>query len=112
MPELVMLSLSPEFRADADDLVRAVRKVAEVRDVRMLEPRALDLGSVFVLIEVAGSVLAAVDAAWQLVERLRKVLGPKRLSGARITLPNGVRIELDQVTEEQLAQLIGPGPRT
>jgi hypothetical protein len=90
----------------AEDLATALTSIAQVKSARALQMRAIDPTSVMMLVEFVGGVLGSATAVWELVTKLRTVLGSDRVRGARVTLPNGARIELESVTRNDLAQLV------
>jgi hypothetical protein len=105
--ELLTLSLGTGVeQSAARDLAMALPTIDQVKSARALQMRAIDPGSAMVLVELVGGVLGSVAAVWELVTKLRNVLGSDRINGARVTLPNGARIELESVTRDELAHLV------
>jgi hypothetical protein len=90
----------------ASDLATSLNAVDQVKGARALQMRAIDVASAMVLVEFVGGVLGSATALWGLVTKIRELLGNDRIRGARVTLPNGARIELESVTRDELAQLI------
>jgi hypothetical protein len=108
-PTSEFLTLSLDKGVDqsaAEDLATALTTIDQVKSARALQMRAIDLASAMVLVEFVGGVLGSVTAAWELVTKLRTVLGNDRVRGARVSLPNGARIELESVTRDELAHLV------
>jgi hypothetical protein len=95
----------------AAGIVDDLRQLSNVEGARALERRAIDPASLIVLIQVVGGALGVVGSAWALIDRIRKSLSARKVTGAAITLPNGTRVELDEVTEEQLARLMAASGR-
>jgi hypothetical protein len=105
--EFMTLSLGEGVDAEtARDLATTLSTIDQVKSARALQPRAIDAASAMVLINFVGGVLGNINALWDLITKIREVLGKKRIRGTRITLPNGARIELESVTRNELAQLI------
>jgi hypothetical protein len=90
----------------AADLATTLTTIDQVKSARALQMRAIDPGSAMMLVEFVAGVLGSVTAVWELVTKLRKVLGSDRVRGACLTLPNGARIELESVTRDDLARLV------
>ena len=105
--EFVTLSLGEGADPSAaGDLAATLSTFEQVKTARALELRAIDAASAMVLIDIVGGVLGNIAALWELVTKIREVLGKKSVRGTRVTLPNGARIELESVTRDELAQLI------
>jgi hypothetical protein len=105
-----MLSLGGTAdREAAGRIAEALRGIDDVQSARSLQTRAIDPGTAMFILEVVGSALAAVGSAWELITKIREAVGPKKFEGARITLPNGTRIELDSITRDELKELIESG---
>jgi hypothetical protein len=105
--EFLTLSLGKGVdQSAAEDLATALTTIDQVKSARALQMRAIDPHSAMVLVEFVGGVLGGVTAVWDLVTRLRTVLGNDRVRGARVTLPNGARIELESVTRDDLAHVV------
>jgi hypothetical protein len=90
----------------ASDLAATLGTFEEVKSARELKPRGIDAASAMVLIDFVGGVLGNINSLWDLVTKIRGALGQKSIRGARVTLPNGARVELESVTRDELAQLI------
>lgn len=90
----------------AGDLAATLGTFEEVKSARELKPRGIDAASAMVLIDFVGGVLGNINSLWDLVTKIRGALGQKSIRGARVTLPNGARVELESVTRDELAQLI------
>jgi hypothetical protein len=105
--EFVTLSLGEDAGPSAaGDLAATLGTFEEVKSARELKPRGIDAASAMVLIDFVGGVLGNINSLWDLVTKIRGALGKKSIRGARVTLPNGARIELESVTRDELAQLI------
>jgi hypothetical protein len=105
--EFLTLSLGKGVdQSAAEDFATALTSIDQVKSARALQMRAIDLASAMVLVELVGGVLGSVTAVWELVTRLRTVLGKDRVRGARVSLPNGARIELESVTRDELAHVV------
>jgi hypothetical protein len=110
MPDFVTLSIDREVPADTMAAVLSdLRNVQTVVGARPLEQRALDPQGMMALIQVASGVLTAAGTAWTLIDKIRKALHTQKIKGAHLTMPNGTRVDIDQIDEEQLGQLIGGG---
>jgi hypothetical protein len=108
MPEFVTLSMETKLPAETMEAVLSeLRDVQAVKSARPLEQRALDPQSIMALVEVASGVLGAATSAWTLIDKIRKALHSRKVMGAHLTIPNGMRVDIDQIDEEQLGQLIG-----
>jgi hypothetical protein len=107
MPDFATVSMDSDLSADVMvGIVEDIRKLPDVEGVRALEPRAIDPASLMILVEVAGNALTVAGAAWTLIDRIRTGLRERKITGATITLPNGTRIEFDNVTEDQIAKIM------
>lgn len=105
-----MLSLGgAEDPESAGAIAGALQQIADVQSARSLRTRAIDPGTAMFILELVGTALAAVGSAWELVTRIREAVGPKKIKGARITLSNGIRIEFDSITKNELKELIERG---
>jgi hypothetical protein len=104
--EFATLSLGSDVSPDAYTvLLDELLTLPDVEDARALEQRAIDPASVMLIVEIAGGVLSAATSAWSLIDKIRTSLKKKNVTGATITLPNGTKIELDSVSEDQVARL-------
>ncbi len=110
MPEFVTLSID---REDSVETMAAVlsdlRDDEAVQSVRPLQQRSLDPQNMMALIQVATGILSSVGTAWALIDKIRKALHSQKVKGAHLTLPNGTRVDIDEIDQEQLGQLIA-GP--
>ena len=107
MSEFATLSLSPEVSdEESTALLKDLQNLPDIEGARALEQRAIDPASVMLMIEIASGVLSAAASAWSLIDQIRTSLGKKKVAGATITLPNGTKIELDDVSEDQIARLV------
>jgi hypothetical protein len=110
MPEFVTLSIDREGSVDTMAAVLSdLRDDEAVQSVRPLQQRSLDPQNMMALIQVATGVLSTAGTAWALIDKIRKALHTQKVKGAHLTLPNGTRVDIDQIDEEQLGQLIA-GP--
>ena len=108
MSEFVTLSFNREVPVETMAAVLSeLREAQAVKGARPLEQRSLDPQSIKALIEVASGVLGAAGSAWTLVDKIRTALHSKKIVGAHLTMPNGTRVDIDQIDEEQLGKLIG-----
>src|SRR5437016_4134540 len=104
--ELLTLSLGAEVDPSAaEDIVTTLITIDQVESARALKLRAIDPASVIVLVQSVGGVIGSINALWDLVTKIRERLGRDRIHGARVTLPNGTRIDLESVTRDELAQV-------
>ena len=107
MANFATLSLGPDVSTeDSAAILEELLELASVKSARALEPRAIDPGSIMLMIEILGGALGVATSAWAFIEQIRTSLKRKKVTGATITLPNGTKIELDSVSEEQVAHLI------
>jgi hypothetical protein len=106
MAETVTLSLGNVQEQNAAGAIEQIAKIPDVEEARLLQRRSIDVESAMAIIKVAGSVLGLASTAWTLILQIRRSLEQKQISGARLTLPNGARLELDSVTEDQLVKIM------
>ena len=106
MADTVTLSLVNVQEQNAAGAIEQIAKIPNVEEARLLQRRSIDMESAMAIIKVTGSVIGMASTAWNLILQIRRSLEQKQISGARLTLPNGTRIELDSVTEDQLVKII------
>ena len=110
MSEFVTLSID---REDSVEVMAAVlsdlRGDNTVQSVRPLQQRSLDPQNMMALIQVATGVLSTAGTAWALIDKIRKALHSQKVKGAHVTLPNGARVDIDEIDQEQLGNLMA-GP--
>jgi hypothetical protein len=103
----VILSLpSGVSQTAANELATSI-KGPSVVDATLLQPRAVDLATVKLLLEVAGAVFSTGTAAWTFIDKLRESLRAKNIAGARLTLPSGKTVDLDAASEEKILAALG-----
>jgi len=108
MPAVVTLSFDDQVSSEAiTDALTEMRADPAVTGARQLERRALDPQTAMAIIQVASGVLGVAGSAWGLIEKIRKALHSHQIKGAHLTLPNGTRIDIDQIDEKQFQGIIG-----
>jgi len=104
---VLMVTLRDGTTADVGDaLAKELAGVAEIDQARRKQERSIDPQQVIVVLEVAAKALTTLAAAWELFRKVRDTLAARKVTGAKITLPNGARVELDAVTQDEVKKLV------
>jgi hypothetical protein len=85
--------------ADVEALQAELKGLSDVKGSGQFTPRGFGPEEIMLWIKVAGAIATLVP---KVVELLRK----RRIEKAVITLPNGTKIEVDNVTAEEIQKLI------
>ena len=101
--------ISPDV---GDALAKELAGLADVDVARRKQERSIDLQQVIVVLEVAGKALTTLAAAWELFKKVRDTLAARKVTGAKITLPSGARVDVDAVTQEEVAKIVDDVVRT
>jgi hypothetical protein len=90
-------------RADAAEIAAELRNVDEVVATSS-DTRAL--GEVLLLVQAVGGAFSAVSTAVPLVQKVVQLIRGKGVTGAKIELPNGTKLEVDSASVEDIERLL------
>ena len=78
-----------------------------VEDTVSMDTRGVDAATAMLWVQVAAGVIGAVGSALPVIRSVVEMVRGKGIRGAKIRLPNGVEISVDEATPQELERLIG-----
>jgi hypothetical protein len=110
MSEQLTVMLPPSV-AD-EELAAMLQSIKEVQDVESLQERrppvarGVDPATLKTWIEVAISVVGAISAGLPLIKKIIAMIRTKGILGAKIKLPSGAEISVDNATSEEIEKIV------
>jgi len=101
----IMLPASAS-EAEVEALEQALKQIDAVADAGALSTRGLDPASIGVWVQVATSVLGVVGIAVPLIQKIVETIRGKGVTGAKIKLPNGAEIAVDNATTGEIERIL------
>ena len=92
--------------ADVEEIVDELNQLDEVENAKKRQTRSIDFATISMVVEVAGGVIGVASQAVPLLQKIFGSVKEKKIHGARITLPDGRIIEVDNTSMEDLERLI------
>jgi len=102
--ELILSLPADATEATAAEIAKALEGV--VARTRVKQERMIDLATIKMILEVAGTAVGTATAVWTFIDKVRTALRAKGVKGAAVTLPNGARVDLDHATAKSVAALL------
>jgi hypothetical protein len=95
----------------SEDVVRelelAISGMEPVKKVgHSSEDRGLDPGSLMLWMEVIGGVLTVVSTAVPFIEKIASIFRTRKITGVKISLPDGTELSVDDCTSDDIKKLI------
>jgi hypothetical protein len=91
---------------DIEAIQDTLKTLDEVSDTGVDTNRGLDAASIMVWVELVSGVLGAVSTAVPIVKKVIAMIRGKGISGAKIKLPNGVEISVDNASADEIGRLL------
>jgi len=92
-------------QAEVDAIQAELKRLPDVKGTGLYSPRGVAPADLMLWVKLAA---AAVPMITQIVDMLRK----RRIERATITLPNGVKLETDKATAEEIQRLMNTAGKT
>ena len=107
MAETFMIEF-PNTVADSelDSLRNELRELDEVSDVGGGDTRAIDPASLMMWVTLGSTAITAAGGGVGLFERIAGMFRRKGIKGAKITLANGTSFSADEISAEDLQNLL------
>jgi hypothetical protein len=107
MPDILTITLPGSIsEADIAEIAQALKEIQAVESVQETAPRGVDPATVKVWIEVAIGVVGFVSAAMPVIKKVIAMIRGKGISGAKIKLPNGAEISVDNASPEEIEKIL------
>jgi hypothetical protein len=92
--------------ADVEEIEEELNQLNDVEKAKTRRTRSLDIATVSMVVEVAGGVIGVATQAIPLLQKIFGSVKKKEIHGARLTLPDGRIIEVDNTSIEDLERLL------
>lgn len=92
--------------ADVEEIEEELNQLDDVERAKTRQTRSLDIATISMVVEVAGGVIGVASQAVPLLQKIFGSVKKKEIHGARLTLPDGRIIEVDNTSIEDLERLI------
>ncbi len=110
MPDILTIALPGSIsEADIAEITQALKEiqaVESVKDTRSPVQRSVDPATIKVWIEVAIGVVGFVSAAMPLIKKVIAMIRNKGIAGAKIKLPSGAEISVDNASPEEIEKIL------
>ncbi|MCI0691366.1 hypothetical protein L0337_05090 [candidate division KSB1 bacterium] len=110
MPDILTIalpgSISEAEIAEITQALKEIQAVESVKDTRSPVQRGVDPATIKVWIEVAIGVIGFISAAMPLIKKVIAMIRNKGISGAKIKLPNGTEISVDNASPEEIEKIL------
>ena len=93
------------------ELESALQKMANVEDAGVSETRSIDPESIMLWVKLAGSVITAASAAIPVIKQVVDLLRSKGVKGAKINLPGGATLQVDEASSKDIERLLQAASR-
>jgi hypothetical protein len=91
---------------DIEALQDTLKTLDTVADAGADPDRGVDPASIMVWVQVVSGVLGAVSTAVPIVKKVIETIRGKGISGAKIKLPNGVEVAVDNASADEIERLL------
>jgi len=95
---------TPEAIGEIEQLLNGIEAVEEVTAVSSRS--GLDPATINLWIQVAAGVLGAVGTAVPIIQKIKEIFRKKKVYGAKIKLPGGAEISIDETSAEEIVKLL------
>jgi hypothetical protein len=110
MPDTLTVTLPGSISAaDIAEITQALKEIQAVESLKDTGPpvqRGVDPATIKVWIEVAISVAGFISAAMPLIKKIIATIRGKGITGAKIKLPNGTEISVDNASHEEIEKIL------
>ena len=92
---------------DIKEIKNLLKEIDSVDDAGSVSSRSgIDPASIMLWVQLATGVLGVTSTGIVIAQKLKELFQKKRVSGARVKLPNGTEISLDTGSAEEIAKII------
>ena len=108
MADTFLISL-PEGISEDDmrDIKNVLKGIDSVEDAGSVSSRTgIDPQSIMLWVQLATGVLGVTSTGIVIAQKLKELFRKKRVSGARVKLPNGTEISLDESSADEIAKIL------
>jgi hypothetical protein len=91
---------------DLRDLKRELTESAPITAVGSMGARGVDAQQVMLWAQTAGTVFATLGAALPVISKIAELVRKRGVKGARIKLPNGAELSLDEASVGDTERLL------
>lgn len=107
MPDILTITLPNSVtKTEIAEITQVLKEAQAVESVQETTSRGLDPATIKVWIEVAIGVVGFVSAAMPLIKKVIATIRGKGITGAKIKLPNGTEISVDNASPEQIEKIL------
>jgi hypothetical protein len=107
MPDLLTITLPNSVsQTEIAEIAQALKEVQAVESVQETTSRGLDPATIKVWIEVAVGVIGFLSAAMPVIKKVIATIRGKGITGAKIKLPNGTEISVDNASSEEIEKIL------
>lgn len=110
MPDILTIalpgSISEAEIAEITQALKEIQAVESVKDTGSPVQRGVDPATLKVWIEIAVGVVGFVSAAMPLIKKVIAMIRHKGISGAKIKLPSGAEISVDNASPEEIEKIL------
>lgn len=99
--------LSAEHASAFREALAAMTGVEAAEESPREKTRSLDPQAVQMVVTTASAAIAGLNGLVPLIQQVLGLFKKKGIPGAKITLPNGTVIEADNMTADEVQQLVG-----
>jgi len=104
----VVSIMLPDSSGESEQLAleEAIRQLDLVDDAGISVPRAIDPASVLLWVKLASTVIGGIGTAIPVIEKIVALIRGKGIRGARIELPGGARLNIDEASSAEIERLL------
>jgi hypothetical protein len=103
---LLPLSVAGEELAAMTQSIKEIQAVESIQERRPPVTRGVDPATLKAWMEVTISVVGLVSAALPLIKKIIAMIRTKGIVGAKIKLPSGAEISVDNATSEEIEKIV------
>jgi hypothetical protein len=96
----------------SEDVTQLVQELHEVDEVVETSSDTRSLTGALVLVKVVGGVLGNVATAVPIVQKVIETIRGKGVTGAKIELPDGTKLSVDNASVEDIERLLAAAVRS
>jgi hypothetical protein len=107
MPDLLTITLPNSVsKTEIAEIAQSLKEAQAVESVQEKTSRGVDPATIKVWIEVAIGVVGFISAAMPVIKNVIATIRNKGISGAKIKLPNGTEISVDNANPEEIEKIL------
>jgi len=91
---------------EVEAIEQALKQIESVEDAGSVTTRQLDPATITIWIGVAGAILGVASKGTTIIQRVVEIFRGKGISGAKIKLPNGAEIAVDNASASEIERLM------